>query len=34
MLFAAWQLFDEVITPLRLIGTLIIAAGVIVVSRS
>lgn len=34
MLFAAWQLFGETITPLRILGTLIIAAGVLVVSRS
>ena len=34
MLIASWQLFNETITPLRLIGTLIIATGVLVVSRS
>ncbi len=34
MLAAAWQLFGETITPLRIVGTLIIAAGVLVVSRS
>jgi drug/metabolite transporter (DMT)-like permease len=34
MLIASWQLFNETITPLRLIGTLVIAIGVLVVSRS
>ena len=34
MLIAAWQLFDENITLLRLIGTCIICIGVLLVSRS
>ncbi len=34
MLTASWLLFGESITPLRIIGTLIIASGVLVVSRS
>ena len=33
MLLASWQLLNEQITPTRLIGTLIIAIGVIVVAR-
>lgn len=33
MLLVAWQIFDEQITPWRLVGTLIIATGVLVVSR-
>jgi drug/metabolite transporter (DMT)-like permease len=34
MLTASWFLFHENITPLRLLGTLIIAIGVFLVSRS
>jgi drug/metabolite transporter (DMT)-like permease len=34
MLIASWQLFDEQITPLRLLGTLVIGIGVFLVSRS
>ncbi|MFC1975635.1 EamA family transporter [Chloroflexota bacterium] len=34
MLVAAWQLFNENISPLRLIGTLIICLGVFLISRS
>ena len=34
MLIASWQLFNENITPLRLVGTLVICVGVLLVSRS
>ena len=34
MLLASWFLFHENITPLRLIGTLVVALGVILISRS
>lgn len=34
MLLAAWILFDEHITPLRLLGTLIVGIGVMLISRS
>ncbi len=34
MLFASWQLFNEQITLLRLLGTATIALGVLIVSRS
>jgi drug/metabolite transporter (DMT)-like permease len=34
MLIASWLLFHENITPVRLLGTLIVAVGVIVISRS
>jgi len=34
MLFAAWQLFKEDISILRLAGTLVICIGVIIISRS
>jgi len=34
MLIAAWQIFDENITPLRLIGTLVVGLGVFIISRS
>jgi multidrug transporter EmrE-like cation transporter len=34
MLAASWLLFREPISPLRLLGTLIICAGVLIVSRS
>lgn len=34
MLTASWLLFQENITPLRLLGTAIIATGVILISRS
>lgn len=33
MLLASWQLLGETITPTRMIGTLIIAIGVLVVAR-
>ncbi len=33
MLLAAWQLFDEQITLPRIIGTVVIASGVLIVSR-
>lgn len=32
--FLSWQLFNEPLTPLKLIGTIIIMIGVIVISRS
>lgn len=34
MLLAAWFLFNEHITPLRLLGTLIVGIGVLLISRS
>ena len=34
MLAASWFLFHENITPVRLLGTLIVALGVVVISRS
>ena len=34
MLTASWLLFHENITPVRLLGTLIVALGVLVISRS
>lgn len=34
MLLASWRLFDENITPLRLLGTVIIGMGVLLISRS
>lgn len=34
MLLASWQLFNEQITPLRLLGTLVIGFGVLLISRS
>jgi drug/metabolite transporter (DMT)-like permease len=34
MLVASWQLFDENITPFRLIGTLVVCLGVFLISRS
>jgi drug/metabolite transporter (DMT)-like permease len=34
MLIASWQLFDENITVLRLLGTLIVCLGVFIISRS
>jgi drug/metabolite transporter (DMT)-like permease len=34
MLIASWQLFDENITVLRLLGTLIVCVGVFIISRS
>ena len=34
MLLASWLLFHENITPLRLIGTFVIAAGVYLIARS
>lgn len=34
MLVAAWQLFNESISPLRLVGTLVVCIGVLLISRS
>jgi drug/metabolite transporter (DMT)-like permease len=34
MLLAAWLLFEEQITPLRLLGTLVVGIGVLLISRS
>ena len=34
MLIAAWQLFNENITPFRLLGTLVVCLGVFLISRS
>jgi drug/metabolite transporter (DMT)-like permease len=34
MLIASWQLFNEHITPLRLLGTLVVCTGVFLISRS
>lgn len=34
MLLAAWFLFNEHITPLRLLGTLVVGIGVLLISRS
>lgn len=34
MLLASWQLFNENITPFRLIGTLVVCLGVFLISRS
>ena len=34
MLVAAWQLFGENITPLRILGTLVVCLGVLLISRS
>ena len=34
MLVAAWQLFGENITPLRVLGTLVVCMGVFLISRS
>jgi drug/metabolite transporter (DMT)-like permease len=34
MLVASWQLFREDITPLRLLGTLVVGLGVFLISRS
>ena len=34
MLFAAWQLFREDISLLRVVGTLVIGVGVFIISRS
>ena len=34
MLVAAWQLFDENITPMRVLGTLVVVLGVFLISRS
>ncbi len=34
MLIASWLLFNENITPLRLLGTLIVCIGVFLISRS
>jgi drug/metabolite transporter (DMT)-like permease len=34
MLVASWQLFNENITPFRLVGTLVVCLGVFLISRS
>lgn len=34
MLLASWQLFDENISPMRLLGTLVIGLGVLLISRT
>jgi drug/metabolite transporter (DMT)-like permease len=34
MLAASWFLFHENITPMRLLGTLVVGLGVLLVSRS
>jgi drug/metabolite transporter (DMT)-like permease len=34
MLFASWQLFNENLTPLRLLGTAVVFFGVFLISRS
>lgn len=34
MLLASWQLFGEDITPLRLLGTMLVGLGIILISRS
>lgn len=34
MLVASWQLFNENISPLRLLGVLVISVGVFLISRS
>lgn len=34
MLVAAWQLFNENISPLRLLGTIVVGLGVLLISRS
>ncbi len=34
MLVASWQLFSEDITPLRLLGTLVVCLGVFLISRT
>lgn len=34
MLLASWQLFNEDITPFRLMGTLVVCLGVFLISRS
>jgi drug/metabolite transporter (DMT)-like permease len=34
MLTASWQLFNENITPLRLLGSLVVCLGVFLISRS
>jgi drug/metabolite transporter (DMT)-like permease len=34
MLTASWQLFNENITPLRLVGSLVVCLGVFLISRS
>ncbi len=34
MLVASWQLFNEDITVLRLLGTLVVCVGVLIISRS
>ncbi|MGL4649392.1 MAG: EamA family transporter [Caldilineaceae bacterium] len=34
MLLASWQLFDEHISPMRLVGTLVIGLGVLLISRT
>lgn len=34
MLIASWLLFNENITPLRLLGTMVVCLGVLLISRS
>lgn len=34
MLVASWQLFNEQISPMRLLGTLVVGLGVFLISRS
>jgi multidrug transporter EmrE-like cation transporter len=34
MLLASWRLLDEKITPLRLLGTIVVGIGVMLISRS
>lgn len=34
MLLASWQLFNETISPMRLLGTLVIGLGVFLISRT
>ena len=34
MLLASWRLFDENISPLRLLGTVVVGLGVFLISRS
>jgi drug/metabolite transporter (DMT)-like permease len=34
MLIAAWQLFNENISPLRVLGTVVVGIGVFLISRS
>jgi drug/metabolite transporter (DMT)-like permease len=34
MLVASWQLFNEDITPIRLLGTIVVGLGVFLISQS